>query len=127
VLGIRVFAATVWFVFGTIFKVLGTVPRHREIVAAILGSENAALVTVLIGLLETVIGFWVLSGFRPRTCAGIQTIAIVTMNAMELSYARLFLLAPIPMLLANAVFLALVWYAALWTLRNNLNASPDQF
>jgi hypothetical protein len=42
VLGIRILAAVVWFGFGVIFKVIGAVPRHQEIVAAILGSDIAA-------------------------------------------------------------------------------------
>ena len=70
--------------------------------------------TVVIGLLETVLGFWALSGFRPRSCAVVQTVAIVSMNAMELTYARSLLLAPIPMLFINSIFLAFVWYAARW-------------
>jgi uncharacterized membrane protein YphA (DoxX/SURF4 family) len=115
VLGIRIFAAAVWFVFGTIFKVLDMVPRHREIVAAILGHEIAPAITTLIGLAETAIGLWMISGFLPRSCAVAQTIAIVSMNALELIYAKSLLLAPLPMVFVNSVLLALVWYAALWT------------
>jgi hypothetical protein len=113
VLGIRTLATVVWFVFGAVFKVVGAVPRHREIVAGILGNEIAPLITVLIGLAETALGFWFLIGFLPRTCAMFQTVAIVSMNALELIYARTLLLAPVPMVILNTVFLALVWYAAL--------------
>jgi hypothetical protein len=115
VLGVRIFAATVWFVFGTIFKVMNIVPRHREIVATIVGTNSAPSVTVVIGLLESALGFWALSGIRPRSCAIVQTVAIISMNTLELIHARSFLLAPIPMVCANAIFLAFVWYAALWT------------
>jgi hypothetical protein len=114
VLGIRIFTTAVWFLFGTIFKILGVIPRHREIVAEIVGRSSASSVTVAIGLLETALGFWALSGFRPRSCAIIQTIAIASMNAMELTYARSLLLAPIPMVIANVSFLTFVWYAARW-------------
>jgi hypothetical protein len=105
----------VWFVFGTIIKVLNLVPRHREIVAAILGNESAPLITTLIGLAETIVGLWMLSGFLPRSCAVTQTITIASMNALELIYAQSLLLAPVPMLFANSALLALVWYAAIWT------------
>ena len=115
VLWVRISAAVVWFVFGTIFKVLDLVPRHREIVAAILGHEIAPLITTFIGLGETALGLWMLSGFLPRSCALAQTIAIVSMNTLELIYAQSLLLAPVPMVLVNSVLLALVWYAALWT------------
>jgi uncharacterized membrane protein YphA (DoxX/SURF4 family) len=124
-LAARIFGAAVWFTFGTVFKILGAVPRHREIVAEIIGRENAPLLTGLIGFAETALGLWFLSGFFPRSCAVTQTIAIVSMNAMELVYARSFLLAPVPMVYANAIFLALVWYAALWApARKDPNASP---
>jgi uncharacterized membrane protein YphA (DoxX/SURF4 family) len=115
VLSIRIFAAAIWFVFGIIFKVLDVIPRHREIVAVILGNESATLVTTLIGSGEVIIGIWFLSGILARSCAVAQTITIATMNALELIYARPLLLAPVPMIILNAVFLVLVWYAACWT------------
>ena len=117
VLCVRIVATAVWLVFGLVFKVLGVIPRHREIVAEIVGAGSAPSVTMAVGLLETALGLWVLSGFRPRSCAIIQTVAIASMNAMELAYARSLLLAPIPMVLANGIFLASVWYAARWNPR----------
>ena len=63
--------------------------------------------------LMTAMAVWILSGIRPRTCAAVQTLAIVAMNVLELSRARDQLLAPIPMLCANAVFLTVGWYCAL--------------
>jgi hypothetical protein len=125
VLAIRILAVVVWFVFGTIFKVLGAVPRHREIVAQVLGSEIAPSVTVLIGLAETALGIWFLIGFLPRSCATVQTLAMISMNALELCYARSLLLAPIPMLILNTIFLALVWYAALYASRNTSDVSAS--
>jgi uncharacterized membrane protein YphA (DoxX/SURF4 family) len=123
VFGIRILAASVWVVFGMIFKVSGAVPRHREIVAQILGPEVAPLITVLIGLAETALGLWFLSGFLPRICALFQTVAIVVMNALEVSYARSLLLAPLPMIILNFVLLALVWHAALYPPVKNRDVS----
>jgi uncharacterized membrane protein YphA (DoxX/SURF4 family) len=119
VLGIRILTAVLWFVFGTIFKVLGAIPRHREIVGQILGSDIAPSITLLIGIAETALGIWFLIGFLPRFCAVLQTLAIVSMNALELSYARSLLLAPIPMVILNSVLLALVWYAAIYSVENS--------
>lgn len=68
---------------------------------------------MLIGAAEAVIGIWILSGFRPRTCAALQTVALALMNTLELYYARHLLLAPILMVWANIVFLGVVWYGAL--------------
>ncbi len=83
------------------------------IIAVVLGAELSGPLTVLIGIAETLIGIWILSGFRPRTCAAVQSITLVSMNIMELLFARHLLLAPIPMVCANIVFLGLVWYSAL--------------
>jgi hypothetical protein len=119
VLLVRVTAAAVWLLFGMVFKVMGLLPRHQEIVAQILGAAAARPVTIVVGLAESALALWVLSGFLPRTCAVFQTIAIVSMNALELSYARSLLLAPLPMVLVNTAFLAFVWFAALWTAKRN--------
>lgn len=110
---IRIVTALVWILFGLGFKVLGLVPRHRGIVAAVLGEAAAGPVTVAVGLGETALGLWILSGIRPRLCAAAQTLALASMNALELAYARERLLAPVPMVAANALFLAVGWYAAL--------------
>jgi len=105
--------AAVWIVFGMWFKVLGIVPRHRLIVAAILGDSAAGPVTVLVGIAEIGMALWVLSGLYPRACAAVQTLAIVAMNALEIRLARNLLLAPMLMLCANAIFLVVIWYCAL--------------
>ena len=112
-LTLRIATASVWILFGLVFKVLNVVPRHQAIVATILGAAVAGPVTLLIGLAETAMGIWILSRWRPRTCAAVQTIAIVSMNALELSLARDQLLAPLPMVCANSAFLAVGWYLAL--------------
>lgn len=91
------------------------VPRHRLIVAAVMGEAEAEPVTVLIGAAEIAMALWILSSIFPRACAALQSIAIVTMNALELSLARDLLLAPILMICANTVFLIVVWYCALKT------------
>jgi len=110
---LRIANAAVWLLFGVAFKLLGLLPRHRLIVAAIVGEAAATPVTRLIGAAEALMGLWILSGWRPRTCALAQTLAIMTMNAIELSVARDLLLSPVGMLCANAVFLTVVWYVAL--------------
>jgi uncharacterized membrane protein YphA (DoxX/SURF4 family) len=111
--GLRIATALVWFVFGLGFKILGLVPRHRMIVAAIAGESLADPLTYVVGAAEVAIGIWILSGAWPRLCATVQTIAIAAMNAVELTLARELLLAPIPMVCANAAFLAVGWYCAL--------------
>jgi hypothetical protein len=114
---LRIGTAAVWFVFGLGFKVLQLVPRHERIVAAVLGPAVAGPVTLAVGLAETLLGVWILSARWPRTCAAVQTAAIVAMNTLELSLARELLLAPWPMVAANCMFLAAGWYLAVQTHR----------
>ncbi|MEY2917238.1 MAG: hypothetical protein RIS73_952, partial [Bacteroidota bacterium] len=53
--------ATVWLINGLFCKVLNFVPRHQEIVAQILGNNNARLFTFLIGLAEIIMTIWIIS------------------------------------------------------------------
>jgi hypothetical protein len=101
--------AAVWLTFGLVFKVLGLVPRHEAIVAAVVGDSLAPFATRTVGAAEVGVGLWVLSGRAPYPCAMVQTLLIVAMNAVELSRARDLLLAPSLMPLANTIFLAAVW------------------
>lgn len=89
---LRVCLALVWLVMGLGAKVLGWVPRHEEIVARILGADFAPLLTTLIGWGEVGMAVWILSGIRPRLCAWVQGVLVVTMNLLELALTRDLLL-----------------------------------
>src|ERR1700753_814483 len=80
--------AAVWIANGLFCKVLDLVPRHREIVARIIGSAHAALFTRLIGFAEIAMAIWILSGIKPKWNAITQAVVIATMNTLE------FILAP---------------------------------
>jgi hypothetical protein len=80
--------ATVWMANGLFCKVLNFVPRHQEIVARIIGSAHAGILTRLIGLAEITMAVWILSGFRTKLNAITQSVIIATMNSLE------FMLAP---------------------------------
>src|SRR4051812_27600647 len=97
---VTVFIALVWLVNGLICKVLNLVPRHRQIVADILGNEHSRTLTMLIGLAEIAMGIWIISVKFPRINAVIQVIIIAVMNTLE------FILVPGLLLWgkANAVF-----------------------
>jgi uncharacterized membrane protein YphA (DoxX/SURF4 family) len=80
--------AMVWLTNGLVCKVTNFVPRHQEIVKRILGSDHARLFTIVIGISETAMAIWILSGFRRRLNVITQVIVIATMNIIE------FILAP---------------------------------
>jgi DoxX-like family len=105
--------AAVWLFFGMWCKVLGMVPRHRLIASAVIGDAAAGPFTILIGLAESFLALWILSGVYPRACAAVQSLAIASMNSLELSFARGLLLAPVLMVCANTLLLLIVWYCAL--------------
>lgn len=75
--------ASVWIINGLFCKVLDLVPRHRWIVARILGDEYSGLLTKMIGIAEVCMGIWVLSGVRGRLSAMAQIVLVGTMNILE--------------------------------------------
>ena len=80
--------AAVWIANGLFCKVLNLVPRHREIVARIIGNAHAGVLTRAIGFSEMAMAVWILTGFKTKLNAITQVVVIVTMNSLE------FILAP---------------------------------
>ncbi len=112
-ISLRGLLASIWLAFGLLAKILDLVSRHRSIVARIVGDSGAAVLTPAIGVLEVLLAIWILSGFGRRACAAAQTLAILCMNTCELIWARDLLLAPIPMVILNVLFLSTAWFVAL--------------
>lgn len=79
----RLFFASVWLVNGVWCKILDGVPRHREIVARILGEEHSLLFTRMIGVGEVVMAAWILSGIRWKWSCAAQIAAVAVMNLIE--------------------------------------------
>lgn len=98
---IRLLVAFIWLANGIYCKLLMQVPRHRDIVARILGVQHADIITRLIGLSEVLMAIWVLSRLRPALCTISQVVIILTMNLMEFTLARdLLLFGPVNLVLA---------------------------
>lgn len=110
--------AAVWLANGLLCKVLNLIPRHREIVARILGNESASILTPMIGVAEVLMAIWILSGFKSDWNALTQILIIALMNLLE------FFLAPDLLLWgkANAVFalmfIVLIYYKEFIFYRN---------
>jgi Uncharacterized conserved protein (COG2071)/DoxX-like family len=113
---IAVAVAAVWLVHGLYNKLLGGSPRHLAIVQAMPGLDGAAgeYAIVVIGAVEIGLAAWILSGRAARACAATQTAALLSMNGLELIYARHLLLWPAALLPVNGAFLLLAWIAAGW-------------
>lgn len=105
--------AAVWLVFGGLFKALGALPRHRRIIARVVGEARAGPVLRLVATGEVSFGLWMLYGRALVPCVALQSVALVAMNALELRFARDLLLSPRAMLVANATLLAAAWTVAL--------------
>jgi hypothetical protein len=106
--------ASVWFVHGAYNKLLHGSPRHLAIVQAVPGLSGATGEHVLmaVGIFEVAIAIWVLSGWTAHLCAATQTVALLSMNVVELSVARGLLLWPAGLIPVNVLFLGLAWIAA---------------
>ena len=112
----RLLVAAVWLVHGLFNKLLGGSPRHLAIVQSVPGLEGltGSVMLTLVGVFEVAVAAWVLSARAPRACAAVQTAAVLSMNAVELTFARHLLLWPAGLLPVNLGFLALAWTAAGW-------------
>ena len=108
---LRLLIGLVWLANGLFCKVLGGVPRHREIVGTILGEDHAGILTVCIGCGEILIALWIWSGRYPVICGWLQIILVLTMNLIEqVTTPGLLLWGPWNFLWA-AGFSILVWWA----------------
>ncbi|HEX3128242.1 MAG TPA: DoxX-like family protein [Thermoanaerobaculia bacterium] len=110
----RLAVALVWLYQGLWCKLLGGCPGHRAIVEAMpwLGPGGGAILLAGLGLLETGLAAWVLSGWRLRAAALVQTILLVAMNGGGLLWGREHIADPGAMLTQNFAFLTLAWIVA---------------
>lgn len=99
----------VWVFHGLYSKLLNGFPRHREIVARVIGEELATPMTKLVGAGEVLLGLWTWSGQARKTCAATQTALLISMNALEISRARDLLISARGMLIMNGLMIATTW------------------
>jgi hypothetical protein len=104
------FIATVWMINGLFCKVLNLVPRHQEIVARILTTDNARSLTLIIGIAETGMAAWIVSGIRKRFNAVLQIVLIATMNTIEFIQASDLLLWGRANAIFAFAFILLIYY-----------------
>jgi hypothetical protein len=107
---IRVSIAAVWLYEGVWCKLLGRTPSQVDVVSAVphFGRFAAGFIKVL-GVFETALGLWAVSGAAPAECAVVQTATLLLLNANGLLWARHLIHEPVGMVVKNAAFLMLVW------------------
>ena len=107
---LRLFFAAVWLVNGVWCKILDGVPRHREIVARILGEEHSMLLTRMIGVGEVMMAAWILSGIRWKWSCAAQIAAVAAMNVIEFFLVPdLLLFGRFNSLVALAYIMVVAW------------------
>src|SRR5204863_2640750 len=102
--------AAVWFSNGFFCKVLNLVPRHEQIVVAILGNDYASFLTKFIGIAEILMTIWIISGVTRKLNAVAQIIIITTMNIIEFIKAPDLLLWRRFNLVFAVVFVVFIYY-----------------
>lgn len=108
--------ALVWLLNGLYAKIFGLVPRHRDIVARVVGETYADELTLAIGVAEVLFAVWIASGRRAHAAAVLQIVGVMSMNVIE------FVLVPDLLLWGrlNILFaLAYVWLVYMHTFRWN--------
>ena len=111
---IHIAVAAVWFYEGLWCKILNRQPRQLRVVEAmpLHGPHIESELLRLLGVVETAIGVWVLTGSAPILCASAQTTLLVTLNACGLLWARRLIEDPGGMVVKNLAFIVLVWVSA---------------
>lgn len=109
-LPLRLIFAAVWLVNGVWCKILDGVPRHREIVAQILGEEHSLPLTRIIGFGEVVMAVWILTGIRWKWSCAAQIAAVAGMNVIEfIMVPDLLLFGRFNSLVALAYIMVVAW------------------
>lgn len=107
---LTVLISFVWLINGLVCKVLGLVPRHREIVARILGNDISFIAVKFIGVMEICMFIWVISKKYNRLCAIFQIVIVMAMNIIEFILAPDLLLFGRLNLVIAIIFVSVVYY-----------------
>ena len=106
--------AGVWLYHGFWCKVAGRSPNQLGVVEDLPGMPRRFAKPALVGLgvVETALAAWVISGRLPRKAAIAETALLVVLNGGGLAWGRRHIAAPRALVAENVAFLALLWWAA---------------
>ena len=110
---IRSCIAAVWLYEGLWCKILGKMPSQMVVVTAVphLGVRFGPSILRVLGLVETSLALWVMSGVARGDCAIVQIALLIFLNVNGLLWARRLIHDPPGMVIKNIAFLMLVWIA----------------
>jgi len=111
---VRGAVAAVWLYEGLWCKVLGRERHQVKVVEAVpkLGPIVGRRFLLALGVAETALALWVMSGLTPGLCAITQTTLLVALNTNGLLWARHIIHDPGGMVVKNVSFLLLAWVGA---------------
>lgn len=104
------FFGLVWIINGIYCKILNFEPRHQQIVGEILGSDNASVFTLIIGVLEVLMAIWIFLKIFPKLNSILQIVVVATMNILEFFLVPELLLWGKWNLVFAIFFIALIYY-----------------
>ena len=106
--------AAVWLYEGLWCKVLARSPHEFEVVEQVpfLAPSTSHALLRLLGVLEALLGAWVLSGWQPVAAALVQTGLLIGLNTSGIYFSRDRIPDPAGMVVKNAAFLVLAWATA---------------
>lgn len=117
------FFGLVWIINGIYCKILNFEPRHQQIVGEILGSKNASVFTLLIGVLEVLMAIWIFLKIYLKLNAIIQIVVVATMNILEFFLVPELLLWGKWNLIFAIFFIVLIYYKE-FILKKQINHVP---
>ncbi len=111
--------AAVWFYEGFWCKLLAKSAHEFEVVGEVkfVAPATAHALLRLLGVAETALAAWVLSGWQPVAAAVVQTALLVGLNSAGIYFSRQRIPDPTGMVIKNAAFLVLAWVTAAAALR----------
>lgn len=111
---IQIAVAAVWLYEGMWCKVLGRSAHELEVVEAtpLFSKRQAWWFLKLLGVYESLLAVWVMTGWQPVWCALVQTLTLIGLNSAGLLFSRHLIPDPAGMVVKNAAFLVLAWVAA---------------
>lgn len=106
--------ALVWIYEGLYCKLFRGDPRQFEIVRQVpkYGERFGTPFLITLGIVELLIGIWVLTYQQQVLCAILQTALLCILNLNGILWSKNLIHDPMGMVIKNIAFIILVWVAA---------------